>query len=165
MTDGPAAPPTRPDASDSAPSSSPLVQVDPDIVYFRSRLNLLTEQQMGWLQDLATICGFKAVSDPVSWLSAEELDRLKAYLAQRPVVERLGRYLYAVDGRPARVGTAEALEDLQRRGLAGPVGAEEPEELPRLHGEADPVHGPHIAVGHHEVVRLDLHAHRLLPLR
>ena len=28
MTDGPAAPPTRPDASDSAPSSSPLVQVD-----------------------------------------------------------------------------------------------------------------------------------------
>jgi alpha-galactosidase len=95
---------------------SPLVQVDPDIVYFRSRLNLLTEQQMGWLQDLATICGFKAVSDPVSWLSAEELDRLKAYLAQRPVVERLGRYLYAVDGRP--VDFRAALDNGQRYPIA-----------------------------------------------
>ncbi len=32
---------------------APLLQVDPDIVYFRSRLNLLTDTQMAWLQDLA----------------------------------------------------------------------------------------------------------------
>ncbi|MEV0830982.1 glycoside hydrolase family 36 protein [Nonomuraea rubra] len=78
---------------------SRLLQVDPDIVYFRSRLNLLTETQMGWLRDLATICGFKAVSDPPSWLSADELEHMAAYLAEQPEIVRTGRYSFAIDGR------------------------------------------------------------------
>jgi alpha-galactosidase len=78
---------------------SPLVQVDPDVVYFRSRLNLLTEQQMSWLHDLATICGFKAVSDPPSWLSPEELARLREFLAERPEVVQTGRYSFTLAGR------------------------------------------------------------------
>ncbi|MFC7108641.1 glycoside hydrolase family 36 protein [Nonomuraea rubra] len=78
---------------------SRLLQVDPDIVYFRSRLNLLTETQMGWLRDLATICGFKAVSDPPSWLSADELEHMAAYLAERPEIVRTGRYSFVIDGR------------------------------------------------------------------
>ncbi|WP_049560916.1 glycoside hydrolase family 36 protein [Nonomuraea sp. SBT364] len=78
---------------------SPLAQVDPDIVYFRSRLNLLTETQMSWLRDLAAICGFKAVSDPPSWLSADELERMAVYLAERPEIVRNGRYSFALDGR------------------------------------------------------------------
>ncbi|NUR70378.1 MAG: alpha-galactosidase [Hamadaea sp.] len=77
----------------------PLAEVDPDVVYFRSRLNLLTDQQLGWLRDLADICGFRAVSDPPSWLTAAELDDLTAYLAARPEIRRLGRYRFAVGGR------------------------------------------------------------------
>lgn len=78
---------------------SPLVEVDPDVVYFRSRLNLLTDVQLGWLQDLAAICGFKAVSDPPSWLSPEELDRMVAYLAAQPEIVQEGRYRFTLDGR------------------------------------------------------------------
>ncbi|MFI6484816.1 glycoside hydrolase family 36 protein [Nonomuraea sp. NPDC050663] len=78
---------------------SPLLQVDPDIVYFRSRLNLLTDTQMDWLKDLATICGFKAVSDPPSWLRPDELGHLAAYLAEQPEIVRQGRYRFAIDGR------------------------------------------------------------------
>lgn len=77
----------------------PLTEVDPDVVYFRSRLNLLTEQQLGWLRDLADICRFRAVSDPPGWLSPTELEDLTTYLSARPEVRRLGRYLYAIDGR------------------------------------------------------------------
>jgi alpha-galactosidase len=77
----------------------PLTEVDPDVVYFRSRLNLLTDQQLGWLRDLADICRFRALSDPPSWLSATELDDLRTYLAARPEIRRRSRYVYTVDGR------------------------------------------------------------------
>ena len=78
---------------------APLLEVDPDVVYFRSRLSLLTDQQLAWLRDLADICGFRAVSDPPSWLSAEELASMTAYLTARPQVRRLDRYRYRLDGR------------------------------------------------------------------
>ncbi|MEU4541184.1 hypothetical protein AB0G15_40755 [Streptosporangium sp. NPDC023825] len=78
---------------------SPLAQVDPDVVYFRSRLNLLTETQMSRLHDLAAICGFKAVSDPPSWLDPGELERMAAYLAEQPEIVQKGRYSFAVDSR------------------------------------------------------------------
>jgi alpha-galactosidase len=78
---------------------APLAEVDPDVVYFRSRLNLLTDQQLQWLRDLADICGFRAVSDPPGWLSADELAAMTGYLESHPEVVRLGRYRYTVDGR------------------------------------------------------------------
>ncbi|TKK89249.1 alpha-galactosidase [Herbidospora galbida] len=78
---------------------APLLQVDPDVVYFRSRLNLLTDTQMAWLQDLAAICGFRAVSDPPSWLNPAELERLRAYLTDRPEIVQESRYRFTVDGR------------------------------------------------------------------
>ncbi|MEU8236312.1 glycoside hydrolase family 36 protein [Actinoplanes sp. NPDC048967] len=77
----------------------PLIEVDPDVVYFRSRLNLLTDQQLGWLRDLADICRFRALSDPPSWLSATELDDLRTYLAAQPEIRRRSRYVYTVAGR------------------------------------------------------------------
>ena len=85
---------------------SPLIQVDPDVVYFRSRLNLLTETQMSWLHDLAAICGFKAVSDPPSWLGPAELERMAAYLAEQPKIIQKGRYSFAIDGRTVDFTTA-----------------------------------------------------------
>jgi alpha-galactosidase len=68
-------------------------------VYFRSRLNLLTERQQGLLRDLADICGFRAVSDPPGWLRPEELQAMTRYLRARPEVRRTGRYRFLVDGR------------------------------------------------------------------
>ncbi|MGW6504212.1 glycoside hydrolase family 36 protein, partial [Nonomuraea angiospora] len=87
---------------------APLAEVDPDVVYFRSRLNLLTGRQLGWLRDLADVCGFRAVSDPPGWLSAQELADLTAYLSARPAVVRKGRYVFAVDGREVDFGPAVA---------------------------------------------------------
>jgi alpha-galactosidase len=78
---------------------APVAEVDPDVVYFRSRLNLLTEQQQAWLRDLAVICGFRAVSDPPSWLRPDELQAMTEYLSVSSQVERLGRYQYRIDGR------------------------------------------------------------------
>ncbi|MEU8611625.1 glycoside hydrolase family 36 protein [Actinoplanes sp. NPDC048791] len=91
----------------------PLTEVDPDVVYFRSRLNLLTDQQLGWLRDLADICRFRALSDPPSWLSATELDDLRTYLVAQPEIRRRSRYVYTVDGRevdfaPAITSAAQA---------------------------------------------------------
>ena len=77
----------------------PLTEVDPDVIYFRSRLNLLTDQQQSWLRDLADISRFRAVSDPPSWLSPTELEDMCGYLAARPDVRRVDRYTYTIDGR------------------------------------------------------------------
>ncbi|MBD0740338.1 glycoside hydrolase family 36 protein [Streptomyces sp. CBMA29] len=85
---------------------APLAEVDPDVIYFRRRLNLLTDQQLAWLRDLADICGFRAVSDPPSWLSADEHASMVAYLAHRPEIRHLGRYRYAIDGREVDFGAA-----------------------------------------------------------
>jgi alpha-galactosidase len=78
---------------------APLAEVDPDVVYFRRRLNLLTDRQLEWLRDLADICGFRAVSDPPGWLSPEELTAMITYLDRRPRITRLGRYRYTIDDR------------------------------------------------------------------
>jgi alpha-galactosidase len=77
----------------------PLVEVDPDVVYFRSRLNLLTDQQLAWLRDLADVCGFHAVSDPAGWLTPDELEAMTRYLSHRRQVKRLDRYRFSLDGR------------------------------------------------------------------
>lgn len=78
---------------------APVAEVDPDVVYFRSRLNLLTEDQQRWLRDLADICGFRAVSDPAGWLTGDELQAMTEYLLRTPRVERVGRYEFRIDGR------------------------------------------------------------------
>ncbi len=78
---------------------SPLVEVDPDVVYFRGKLNLLTARQLRWLRDLADVCGFRAVSDPPSWLTPPELADLRDYLQAKPEIRQLGRYRFTIDGR------------------------------------------------------------------
>lgn len=89
---------------------APLLQLDPDIIYFRSRFNLLTDTQKGWLRDLATICGFRAVSDPTSWLCAEEFDDMNRFLRDRPPVQRTGRYTFRIGDRDVDFTAAVAPE-------------------------------------------------------
>ncbi|MEV0562996.1 glycoside hydrolase family 36 protein [Dactylosporangium sp. NPDC050588] len=89
---------------------SPLVEVDPDVIYFRSKLNLLTTQQTRWLRDLADVCGFRAVSDPPSWLTPAELEDMREYLDAKPVIRRLGRYRFTLDGREVDFAPAVATD-------------------------------------------------------
>ncbi|MFI0239829.1 glycoside hydrolase family 36 protein [Streptomyces sp. NPDC016845] len=97
---------------------SPLLEVDPDVVYFRSRLNLLTEQQQSWLRDLADICGFRAVSDPPGWLRPDELQAMTAYFERRPEIRKLGRYRFTLDGREVDFTPAVVPETEQRYPIA-----------------------------------------------
>jgi len=77
----------------------PLVNTDPDVVYFRSTQNQLTPAQKSLLQDLAQISEFKATSDPPSWLSDTERHALRGFLEANPKVERVGPTSYRIDER------------------------------------------------------------------
>jgi alpha-galactosidase len=68
------------------------VHVDPDVVYFRTRFNLLRLEEMRLQEGLAHLTGFKATSDPPSWLLPEERARLLAFLSQEVPARRLGPY-------------------------------------------------------------------------
>jgi alpha-galactosidase len=70
------------------------VQVDPDVVFFRTRFNLLSPETMRLQEVLARYTGFKATSDPPSWLLPEEEVRLRGFLTEEGGVERLGPYRF-----------------------------------------------------------------------
>jgi alpha-galactosidase len=77
----------------------PLVQTDPDVAYFRTRLDDLTSEQKQLLQDLAQIAEFKATSDVPAWLTESERAALRAFLERRPSLRKTDRTSYEIDGR------------------------------------------------------------------
>ena len=77
----------------------PLVHTDPDVVYFRSIENHLTNRQKVLLRDLASIARFKATSDIPSWLTETERIELREYLEEYPEVAQVGRYSYKLGDR------------------------------------------------------------------
>jgi len=81
-----------------------LVGLDPDVVYFRHRRNLLSDQQMQWLKDCATLSGFPAVSDPPAWIDAEDHDELRTFLTTSPATEQVGRYRFRIEDREVDFG-------------------------------------------------------------
>lgn len=88
-----------------------LIGIDPDVVFLRHRRNLLRPEQIQWLQDCATLSGFRAVSDPPDWLTDQERAELRRYLGPLPETRRLSRYRFTVGDRevdfePAINGTA-----------------------------------------------------------
>jgi alpha-galactosidase len=74
----------------------PLVQTDPDVVYFCSRQNNLTLEQKSLLHDLAQICRFKACSDIPAWLTASEWSALHDYLESIPDVQKIRQTTYRI---------------------------------------------------------------------
>ncbi|HLO13377.1 MAG TPA: glycoside hydrolase family 36 protein [Anaerolineales bacterium] len=78
---------------------SPIVNIDPDIVFFRSRYNALKPHEKQLLQDLGTISGFKATSDLPQWLNALEKEALRDFLESSPSVQKKNRYEYQIAGR------------------------------------------------------------------
>jgi alpha-galactosidase len=77
----------------------PLVHTDPDVAYFCSRMNTLTAEQKGLLQDLARISNFKATSDVPAWLTDDEQAALRKFLESDAHIERTGRTAFRVDDR------------------------------------------------------------------
>ena len=77
----------------------PLVNIDPDVMFFRSRYNTLEPHEQQLLVDLGTITGFKATSDLPQWMNAEEIKSLREFLESDPAVQNISRYRYKIDGR------------------------------------------------------------------
>ena len=77
----------------------PVVHTDPDVVYFRSRYNGLSSEQMDWLRDLGFLSHFKATSDLPSWLTRAERQELMDFLSNIPQIEHLERYHFRINER------------------------------------------------------------------
>jgi alpha-galactosidase len=76
----------------------PLLHIDPDVVFFRTRYNLLQPQEKLVLQRLAQTCGFFATSDLPATLDADERQALRAFLSHQPTIVRLSHYRVQLDG-------------------------------------------------------------------
>lgn len=75
----------------------PLINIDPDVTYFRSHFCMLSGEQKKMLADLAEVCEFKANSDLPAWLMPDEKQRLQDFLLRQPVVKQLGPYRFSID--------------------------------------------------------------------
>jgi alpha-galactosidase len=82
----------------------PLVNTDPDVVYFCNSQSNLTPEQKCLLQDLAQICNFKATSEIPAWLTDSELSALHEFLEHKPEIRKTGRTSYQIDGREVDFG-------------------------------------------------------------
>jgi alpha-galactosidase len=77
----------------------PLIQLDPDVAFFRSKFNLLQPEQKGLLQDLGLITGFRATSDLPAWLQPDERRALLSFLQADPRLSQFDRYRFLLDDR------------------------------------------------------------------
>jgi len=100
---------------------APLLHIDPDVAYFRSKNTTLTPAQNAMLQDLAQVCNFKATSDLPQWWSEAEREQVRQFLTQQPAVERTGRGTFKLDGREVDFSAALNLPLARRISPATPV--------------------------------------------
>jgi alpha-galactosidase len=77
----------------------PLVNIDPDVLYFRSKYNALKPYEQKLLEDLGTITGFKTTSDLPQWLNKNQIKSLRNFLETKTTIKKVNRYLYQIDGR------------------------------------------------------------------
>lgn len=91
-----------------------LVQVDPDVAYFRSAHCGLTTEQKSLLQNLALICGFKATSDLPQWLMPAEQECLHKFLEDKPEVKQTSPYTFQFDGHLVDFNPAVSLPAIPR---------------------------------------------------
>jgi alpha-galactosidase len=84
----------------------PLANVDPDVMYFRTKYNALKPNENQLLQDLGTITGFKATSDLPQWWKPSEREMVREYLGADPMVRKKKRYQYQINERDVDFGPA-----------------------------------------------------------
>ena len=77
----------------------PLVNLDPDVMFLRSRHNALLPHEKQMLLDLGKITGFKATSDLPQWMSRRDLDGLREFLENDEPVRTLSRYRFQIGDR------------------------------------------------------------------
>jgi alpha-galactosidase len=97
---------------------SPLVNVDPDVAFFRSKHDWLNPDEKQLLQDLARISGFKATSDLPQWTNTSDKERLREFLESKSTVPKTETYRYQIDGRSVDFSPAIPI---QRSGKHIPV--------------------------------------------
>ena len=90
---------------------SPLVQPDPDVVYFRSKECSLSEEHKSLLRDLASVCGFKATSDLPQWLTNNERESLRKFLDAQPKIKQVSPHVFQLDDRMVDFGSAMPLSE------------------------------------------------------
>lgn len=78
---------------------NPLINLDPDVMFFRSKHNSLTANEKQLLQDLGRISRFKATSDLPQWMTASDQEQLREFLNSSPTVEKRTRYGFQIDER------------------------------------------------------------------
>ena len=76
-----------------------LVNIDPDVIFFRSKYNALKSAEQQLLLDLGTISGFKATSDLPQWMNRKDLDAVHEYLEADIHIRKISRYKYQLNDR------------------------------------------------------------------
>jgi len=77
----------------------PIVNIDPDVMFLRSKHNALKPEEQQLLLDLGTISGFKATSDLPQWMNRQNLDSLREFLETDVKVQKISRYKYQINDR------------------------------------------------------------------
>jgi alpha-galactosidase len=89
----------------------PLVNIDPDVMFFRSKFNWLKPDEKQLLLDLGTISGFKATSDLPQWMNRQELDSLRSYLETDINIRKISRYKYQLNDREVDFSTSMPISE------------------------------------------------------
>lgn len=82
----------------------PLVGIDPDVAYARTRGSLLSPQANAMTRYLSVVCDDFSCSDPDAWLTDEERASVRQTCAEmgararRPTVVRDSRYVFTING-------------------------------------------------------------------
>ena len=76
-----------------------IVNIDPDVMFFRSRHNALKPDEQQLLLDLGTISGFKATSDLPQWMNRGDLDQMREFFDSAVKVRKLTRYKFLLNDR------------------------------------------------------------------
>lgn len=77
----------------------PLANIDPDVMFFRSRHNALQPHEKQLLLDLGSITGFKATSDLPQWMSEQDTESLCSFMETDSNICKISRYKYQINDR------------------------------------------------------------------
>jgi len=88
-----------------------IVNIDPDVMFFRSQHNALEPHEQQLLLDLGAISGFKATSDLPQWMNRQDLDTLREFLETDHEVRKLSRYKFQINGREVDFSQAMPLPE------------------------------------------------------
>jgi len=84
----------------------PLINIDPDVMFFRSKHNALKTHEKQLLLDLGNLTEFKATSDLPQWMNSQDTESLCNFMETDSNVRKLSRYRYQISDRTVDFGPA-----------------------------------------------------------